>query len=246
MLAAGVFGFDQDYTIAYRNRSFVFDIFAEFDRFVRNTEALILINDDDGIDDEPRTVRKFNINFITAGISQRLYPTHFFKGHHTLTLAYERRRVKTTIGIPTLLDATTGSVGTSFDQIVNNSIEWSWHYNYFRDRYDPRNDVNPRDGRAFRILAEHVWTDLFTADSSLTPPVDHYSFNRFLVTYREYLAIPKFRQHTLELGFIGGYIDRDVNSNDEFFAGGRLNFRAFGDISSNSTFFWLRRLYYQW
>jgi outer membrane protein assembly factor BamA len=46
-----------------------------------------------------------------------------------------------------------------------------------------------------------------------------------------------WNRHTLWVRFTGGLKSRDVNINDEFFLGGRLNFRAFGEISSNTLFY---------
>lgn len=204
---------------------------------MRTSNSLVLVSDGDGIDDDPRTTERWDIDFITGALIERLYPRSFLNGDHELSLSYNYRRVHKQLGIPVTLDVSTGEVSDSFTQITNHDVTFEWKYTYFRDRYSAQQDVNPRDGRYLRFAYSHAWTDLFSEDATLNTPTDNYPFNRLVLNYIEYVPIPATNHHTLEIKFIGGYMDRDVNINDEFFAGGRLNFRAFGDISDNSTFY---------
>ncbi len=238
LFAGAVFGQDQDYTFSYRNRSWYVDLYVAYSKFIRFSDDLLLIDDGDGVSDEPQTNQTFDINFVTAALIQRLYPTEFLRGEHEFSLSYNLRFVDSQLGIPLLLDpADPASFGTDFNLITNHGVALEWRYSYFRDPFKPQNDVNPRGGRELRLAYSHVWSDLSVADSSLDPAVDSYDFNRFVLNYTEYVPMPGAQEHTFEIRTVAGYIDRDVNVNDEFFAGGRLNFRAFGDINANSTFY---------
>lgn len=238
LFGAILLGRDQDYTVSYLNRSLPVDLFATYSKFVRGGSDTIFINDNDGFNDEPRTKLGFDIDFVSAGIAQHFYPREVFTGDHEISLSYNSRFVERQLGIPVQLIASDPtSIATSFTLITNHNITLEWNYTYFRDEFDPRLDVNPRDGRYIRLAYSHVWSELFAPDTSFAVPDDSYQFEKFSLNYTEYLPVPKIPDHTLELRFLGGYIDRDVSVNDEFFAGGRLNFRAFGDISSNSTFY---------
>jgi Tol biopolymer transport system component len=238
LMATALFGQDQDYTISYLNRMWYPDFEIDYNRYVRNIKTTVFISDGDALNDEPRGVIRYDIQFVSAGFEQKFDPDEVFEGLHGVSLTYNYRNVGTRLGFPTILDSNNpNSFGTNFNQIINHDVTLRWRYKYFLDFAAADQDINPRHGRQFTVQYSYIWTDLFVPDNSLNPPTGSYTHHDVQASYVEYLAIPWTEKHTLELSFVGGYKSKRVNHSDRYFAGGRLNYRAFGDISSNSTFY---------
>ncbi|MEC7241595.1 MAG: hypothetical protein VXW32_10185 [Myxococcota bacterium] len=113
------------------------------------------------------------------------------------------------------------------------------------------NHPNPRSGRSLDFIYTHGWTDLVYdayggVDVDDGELLDAYNFNSFEFTYTEFFPVPdllnKWRKKpqgdpTLQMNLQLGWIDRNVQTNDEFRAGGRHPyFWGPGSINPNTQF----------
>jgi hypothetical protein len=100
-----------------------------------------------------------------------------------------------------------------------------------------RNPVNPRGGRHFGLNVGFNFTRMregFGGNGDVDDGelLDDYFYTEVQAAFTEYIALPspkgnKEFDHTLQLSALAGFIDRNVQTGDEFAAGGQsaLNFR---------------------
>jgi hypothetical protein len=104
-------------------------------------------------------------------------------------------------------------------------------------------DVNPR-GRAmtlnytFGISGDPSALSTLGNFDTVEAVPNNYNYHSVEFTYAESIATPWYRssRHTLDFGFNGGWINRNVQGNDEFFAGSQNPLSNVPDISTNVTF----------
>lgn len=232
--ASGLFGEDQDYQVSYRNRMFYPDIFASYTSYVRNDPFQYL----SGSGNLPQGVTRDNIQFIRAGVSQDFRSRRGLAGGHTVELSYARRFVDRRIGFPVLLNDTPT---TDFRLITNDSGEVTWNYRKRALKRDRDFDINPRGATYASLGYSFVHTKLYSPDTTISSPNQNYAHHEGTLNVSKYMALPWTKpwwcHHTFWFQFTGGMKSRQVNVNDKFFLGGRLNYRAFGQISSNILFY---------
>lgn len=231
-----LFGRERDFQAGYVNRAFVPTLFASYTSFVRDSTFRVF-DDGDGIADEPAGVVRDDIRFVSAGISQDLRSRDFLEGGHVFTLDYDRRAVRRRLGFPVLF----GDVPTTdFRLIQNDSATLAWEYARRGERADRDADLNPRDRTDARVSYSLRHTELYAPDATIPAPNgSYYHHEGTLSLARSFALSPRssLRWHSLWFRFTGGAKSRDVNVDDEFYLGGRLNFRAFGQVSQNTLFY---------
>ncbi len=235
--ASVLLGKDQDYQVIYHNRMFYPTLFASYTSYVRSDDRL-LVSDGDGLDDEPRTITSDNIQFIQAGLFKDFYIDGFFRSEHELRLYYNKRFVKRTLGVPTVLD---NELVDEFELIDNDGVNVRWSMLSRPNENHPNDDINPTQMTQLTLDYAFTHTSLALNDTSIPSPNKNYFFHQGQVQFSKYSGIlfkrPYLRDHRLWFKFTGAMKSRDVNSNDEFYLGGRLNFRAFGQITPNTLFY---------
>jgi hypothetical protein len=233
LTATTLFGEDQDYQVVYENRMFYPTFSASYNAFIRNS-TLQFISDGDTVNDEPAGIVRDNIQFVQAGFSQDLHLGNLSKSEHTLSLYYDRRFVDRRIGFPLAIN---GNLGTSFRLLTNDGVTGAWALERRGGTADRDDDINPRNQTNLSVSYSLVRTHLFSADTSIPAPSRRYLYHEGMISFADYESLPWGDRHTFWFRFNGGYKSRNVNINDEFFLGGRLNFRAFGQISPNTLFY---------
>lgn len=235
---SAIFGKDQDYQFAYLNRMFYPDLTASYTSYVRNNSVAFLGDDGDGIADEPQGVLRDNIQFLAAGLSQDFRVRRGLSGTHVLSLTYNRRFVDRRAGFPVLLN---DQPATAFRLVTNDGFSLQWDLSRFPSVPGRDFDINPRSATYASLGYSFVHTRLFSADAAISDPNRKYYYHEGTATFSKYFALPWKKpwwcQHTYWLRFAGGFKSRNVTSIDEFFLGGRINYRAFGQISSNTLFY---------
>ena len=121
---------------------------------------------------------------------------------------------------------------------IGTYIEWTPRGSY----YYGDDWINPRGGRRVYIDYSHRWSSII--DPELAGGVyddgifmESYDYNRFQLSWTEFLPVPFTDFHTLQLDFEVGYIDRNVMGWDEFMAGGRHPYNwGNGTIGNNIQF----------
>ncbi|MCB0309173.1 MAG: PD40 domain-containing protein, partial [Bdellovibrionales bacterium] len=162
LTASALFGKEQDYQFSYINKVFVPTLSTSYTSYIR-TSTFKSFNDGDGIDDEPNSLLRDNIQFISGGISQDFLLHDFFKGQHTLNLQYERRFVDRRIGYPALVADT---VTTGFRLITNDSAKLSWIFENTSQTSDRDSDINPRNTTSLSLSYAYIHTDVFSPSQS--------------------------------------------------------------------------------
>jgi len=132
-------------------------------------------------------------------------------------------------------------VGTNFRLLENDGVSAQWAYSRQIRSPRPDADVNPRGVTTASLGYSFIRTELFSPDASLPSPNRRYLYHQGDLTFAHYLPLPFTRpwwdQHTVWLKVSGGFKSRNVSINDQYFLGGRLDYRAFGQISSNTLFY---------
>lgn len=237
LILSALFGKEQDYQFSYFNRMFYPTLFGSYTAFIRNN-SVALINDGDGIDDEPSSILRDNIQFIQAGLSQDFRISHGLSGTHELGVSYNRRFVDRRVGFPTLID---DQVITSFRLLTNDGVTLSWSYSKVPSRPGRDFDINPQNATYASVTYSLVHTSLATPDTTISTPNKDYFYHEGTLSISRYFPAPWskpwWNHHSYWIRFIGGVKSRNVNINDEFFLGGRINFRAFGQISTTTLFY---------
>jgi len=102
--------------------------------------------------------------------------------------------------------------------------------------------INPRGGRRLYLDVQRRWTRI--VDPEIAGAVyddgelmDEYGYWQLSASWTEFIPVPFFERHTLQLDFEAGYIDKNVMAWDEFYAGGRHPFDwGSGTIGNNVQF----------
>ena len=237
LTASALFGEDQDYQFAYFNDMFYPTLFASYTAYIRNND-LVFVDDGDGIEDDARGLLHDNIQFVSAGISQDFHARRGLAGTHVLSLSYDRRFVDRRVGFPTLIDNTEE---TAFRLVTNDGVTMEWVYSKVPGLIPRDFDINPQEATFASASYSLVHTHLFSPDTTISAPNKNYYYHEGTLSLARYFAMPWekpwWEHHTYWIRFIGGVKSRDVTSIDEFFLGGRINFRAFGQVSSNTLFY---------
>ncbi|HLG19490.1 MAG TPA: BamA/TamA family outer membrane protein [Bdellovibrionota bacterium] len=236
LTALALFGEEQDYQVQYENDMFYPHISASYTAYIRN-DALALFGGT-GASNAPESVVRDNIQFIDSGVSKDFFFAHGLRGTHWFSIAYDRRWVDRRIGFPILVN---NEVLTDFRLLTNDGMTMKWSYSKTPSQPGRDFDINPRDATYASLSYSLVHTGLFVPDATIPAPNDDYFYHEGTFSLGRYYAMPWekswWNRHTFWVNFTGGMKSRDVNINDEFFLGGRLNFRAFGEISSNTLFY---------
>ncbi|MFH1017003.1 MAG: hypothetical protein V1798_02330 [Pseudomonadota bacterium] len=237
LTALALFGRDQDYQVSYENRMFYPTLDVTYTAYIRNN-LLQFINDGDTSLDEPNGIVRDAIQFIDAGLSQNFEVRRALPGSHKLSLWYHRRFVDRRIGFPLFIG---DQIETTFRLLTNDQVELNWAYASRVSSTSPDFDINPRDVTKVSLSYILDHTRLATPDSTIPSPNQGYFYHKGFLKVERYIALPWpapwWNQHTLWFRFNGGVISRRVNINDDFFLGGRLDFRAFGQISQDTLFY---------
>ena len=121
---------------------------------------------------------------------------------------------------------------------VGLNIEWSPSGgSYSADQW-----INPRGSRRLYLDFSHRWTQLLDPETAGQVYDDgealgRYEYNRFLLSWTEFIPVPWTSHHTFQLDFDVGFIDRNVMGWDEFMAGGRHPYNwGNGTIGNNIQF----------
>ncbi len=232
-----LFGSEQDYQISYSNQMFYPRFTASYTEYIRY-DSLFFVNNGNGIVDEPEGLVRDDIQFIDAGFSQDFRTEGWLEGSHLLTLFYNRRYVDRRIGFPIIIN---NQIENAFRYITNDGLSLEWNFRHVPSLLPKDFDINPQDATYFSLGYGLVHTSLFTADPTIPGPNKNYWYNEGTLTFEHYHAMkwnqPGWKHHTLWFKFNGGMKSRDVSNLDEFFLGGRINFRAFGQIASNTFFY---------
>ena len=150
------------------------------------------------------------------------------------------------------IEGKTSLSGSGWDsQIDNQFYALSMMYSSLNpNRGD--NDINPRGGwqSSLNYTFGRTWVaEAYRTDDGET--LDRYNYHRLDFSFTKFLPLPCWplslsharllrwidrHNHTLELSFHGGYIDRNVHVYDEFHAGGRIPLITTADYSSNVQF----------
>ena len=228
-----LFGNDQDYQVSYENRIFYPTLSATYTAYIRNNTF-----GRSDLDPDIQGVSRDNIQFVNTGVSQDFKTTSFIRGTHQIELSYNRRTVDRRFGVPFFLN---NQLETSFRLITNNGMSAEWTYRKRPARPKKDFDINPREYTFASAQYSLVHTSLLTPDTSISTPNKNYFYHEGTFALAKYFKMPWtkpwWKHHTYWFRFNGGYKSRDVTSNDEFFLGGRISFRAFGQVSANTLFY---------
>lgn len=233
---SALFGKDQDYQAVYYNNMFTPTLMGSYTSYVRNT-SYEFFNDGDKLADEPKSLLRDNIQFVTLGASQDFRLNDILDGNHQVSLYYEKRFVDRHLGYPSLIkDKPT----TDFRLLTNDELHLRWSFMQKSAASDRDFDISPRNFTSLDVNYSLIHTRLFSADPTIPAPNADYFHHEALVSFQQSYALSKLselRWHSLGFRFTGGYKSRNVNVNDEFYLGGRINFRAFGQINNNTLFY---------
>lgn len=113
--------------------------------------------------------------------------------------------------------------------------------NYFTaDPFRPRGsmDINPRGARELNTSIDVGYSTVVGGDVDDGEELTGYPFSTLQVSYAEYIAAPwlEYLEHTIQLSGQFGYVDRNVQFNDELFAGGQHPYSSFNRINVNTEF----------
>ncbi len=229
--ALGLFGSETDYQLSYLNQMFWWDMKASYTAYIRDN-AFTFINDGDGIADEPEGVLRDNIQFIQAGISQDFRFDSGFPGDHRFSVTYDRRFVDRRVGFPLYLG---NQIDTEFRLLTNDGVTAEWNFERYKDKRKRDGDINPQRLTRASLTYSFVHTDLYSGQDP------NYFYHEVTANFQRYFKLgfkdPWWEHHTFWFNVTGGWKSKNVDINDEFYLGGRLNFRAFGEISSNTLFY---------
>jgi hypothetical protein len=122
----------------------------------------------------------------------------------------------------------------------------------FENVYGGGRSPNPYPGRSVEASWDHGWTDItypafggVAIDDGMV--LDAYQFNSFQLRWTEILNVPTFglpflkaaqkARHALQLDFDMGVVDRNVDMNDEFRAGGQHPaYLGYSSVQPNTQF----------
>lgn len=131
------------------------------------------------------------------------------------------------------------TTATRFDPFsVSAGVSGFMTYQTISDYYGM--SANPPPGKVINLSYARNFTDIqykafYGADVDDGQLLDEYSFNQFDLSYTQHLrvrpiagwspfgllALAQKHRHAFQFNFLGGYVDRNVQNNDEYFAGGR-------------------------
>lgn len=99
-------------------------------------------------------------------------------------------------------------------------------------------DINPRGAREINTSLSFNFTDITDGDVDDGERLSSYTASSFQIAYAEYWAVPwlEYLQHTLQFSTQFGYVNRNVQFNGEFFAGGKHPYSSFNQINVNTEF----------
>jgi hypothetical protein len=139
--------------------------------------------------------------------------------------------------------------GYGEEAITRHSLNLGYDFNSFGTSSYFRSDVepNPRGGWSLSLDYSFAHSANNNPETGENPYFtqgdffDDYYFHTLQADARFYIALaepmnhPSF-DHTLELDFLGGWINRNVQYYDEFFAGGQHPYRTGGTFATNTAF----------
>ncbi|MFH1263601.1 MAG: hypothetical protein V1495_09210 [Pseudomonadota bacterium] len=232
--ASAIFGEDQDYQVSYWNRMFSPDISASYTAYIRNNPFAYLSSNPAF----PVGVMRDNIQFVNAGLSQEYNVHRGLAGTHGISLSYNRRWVDRRLGFPVLVN---DKPETDFRLVTNDGFSLDWSYRRVPSVPGRDFDINPRNATYASLGYSFVRTRLFSPDTNIPSPNQRYSYHEGMFSFSKYVAMPWTAPwwcwHTSWLRLVAGMKSRQVSGIDQFYLGGRINYRAFGQISSNTLFY---------
>ena len=239
LLAEVMIGADYDVVAQYVNEMWYPDFSIAFQQAIRSMDlgsriALNPTNPD--VLAEVEVKQKFRVRRLIAAAGYELSP------ELSVLFDYTYRTIEGKSAL---------TAHTWDEQIENDYYTWGLFYSNV-NHMKGDNDINPRDGREFSLAYVYGITSvapLYAYDDQ--DILEDYSFNRFDLSFTEYVPVPFWplnklhnrlfdwlddHNHTLELSFQGGYVDSNVHVYDEYHAGGRIPLITIADFSSNVQF----------
>ena len=204
----------------------------------RNDQGFLLDADDDPTTTSDQEVYEVRRNFaytILGGSVGYQWNGNFSTFFNTSGLLFGLRNVDSAQFEPFQMWATAG-------------VDALWSNNSWLAR-----SPNPYYGRTVSFSYNHGWTDILFEDQGGVAVddgelLDNYQFNQFEFRWTEQIPIRAWgnvpflkyfasRRHTFQLDSHLGFVDRNVNLNNEFNAGGRHPYNwGYGSLQSNTQF----------
>ena len=185
--------------------------------------------------------------------SKQIFKVQFAWAGATLPISADKK-IDFTYEIRNILIKTTDT-GAGWEKLMDtHSLRVYFTYEGV-DYYTGDADINPHAGWNLGVRYTGNDSDIadpFVFEDPSGAELTGYWANQVDVEYIRFFPMPiwplkelpnnrvfdyfKSRKHTLEFAFTGGYIDKNVNYQDELFAGGRIPIYTFGDFSPNTQF----------
>ncbi len=235
VIADVLMGQNQDYVVRYINDMWYPTLAIVWARFDRSRELSFEYNP--GEFGEIKL--KQRVDFYLAQAFWRVGPRHEFG----VTSSY--RSFDVGFGADAAELGTNGpwSIATGgFGKVgISNTFENTLNVNYFTvDPNLPRGsmDINPRGMREINGTFSSIFTSLKGDDIDDGERLSEYLALTARANYAEYWAVPwlEYLEHTVQFTAQAGWISRNVQFNDEFFAGGQHPYASFSDINVNTQF----------
>ncbi len=233
LIADVLMGQNKDFIVRYFNDMFRPTLGLIWARFDRKRESGFQISDEGDFAELKLASR---VDFYLAMLNWRISPRHdagIVATYRSFDFGYGATAPDLTVGGPWSF----GKKGFS------NAASVGFNLNYFTvDRFAGGGtfDVNPRGARELNTSWDVGFTDIVEGGGDVDDGenLTSYTFNTLKASYAEYYAVPwwEYLQHTLQFTLQAGYVDRNVQYNDEFFAGGQHPQASFSDINANTQF----------
>ncbi len=227
LLLYTLFGKDSDLSASYTARTSFADLSLSFSRYTRESDIYS--------EGSLPVSRDYILKHYQASLSLPLYSAGFAPGSHYIGITYHKKDYDLTYGIP--VSPGSSSPSKKFSLLENDRFSIWWKYNSKYDYRDPLQDIIPRNRRMTSIKFTTVHSKINPDLSSDPATARSYSwYNEIKLSHREFISVPWSSLQAFELSLKAGYINKNVDPLDEFYAGGRLQFRTFGDLNDNDIF----------
>lgn len=233
LIADVLLGQNQDYIVRYINDMWYPTLALVWARFNRSREIGFVYTG--GEDPQVGDIKlRQQVDFYFASANMRISP------RHDLSWNASFRSFDSGIG------ADGAELRTDYPwqfghEGYSTSVTTGVSLNYFTvDPNTPRGsfDINPRGAREINFSADFGLSTIVDGDVDDGQPLDDYSFSTYQASYAEYIPAPwlEYLEHTIQFTAQAGFVDRNVQFNDELFAGGQHPYSSFNRINVNTEF----------